>query len=193
MPNYTNLPPKDASGTSLPILRTPANGLLKACVTSDDLIGTNTHFWGGHTVPCTPPDCEACKNGVPYRWHAYLTAIHAKKCLHFLYEMTAPAAEIFIAYRAKHKVLRRCIFEAYRWRSSANGRVMLHCQPHPGDDIVLPPAPNLEAVLAILWQLPKDNVQETATRSFGRNIEVNPHVPGQNGPSNPRKPVHDKP
>jgi len=188
MPAYTNQPPRDASGTALPILRTPANGTLRACVTSDDLIGTNTHFWGGHTVPCTPPDCEACRNGVPYRWHAYLTAIHSKKSLHFLYEMTAPAAEMFVAYRAKRSSLRRCIFEAYRWRSSANGRVMLRCEPAPDENLILPPAPDLESVLAILWQLPQANVTPTDERFLAREIKIDPHVPGQNGPSNPKKP-----
>jgi len=58
----------------LPLVRTPANRSLKAVVTSDALIGTDTHFWGGHTVPCERPECDACNHGIAYRWHGYLSA-----------------------------------------------------------------------------------------------------------------------
>ncbi len=163
-------------------MRTPAQGKLRAIVTSEDLIGCNTHFWGGHTVPCSAPECEACQHGVPYRWHAYLTALNSNKGLHFLYECTAAAAEILCAYRRKIGFLRACVFEAYRWRSAPNGRVMLRCEPGPNETVHLPPPPDLEAVLAILWQLPKANIDPLDSRFLGREIDVDLRVPGQQMP-----------
>lgn len=182
MPNYTREPPKESAGVSLPIFRTPASGKIRAIVTSEDLVGTNTHFWGGHTVPCGGAVCDACRNGIPFRWHAYLTAYVPQKGLHFLYECTATAAEVLVAWRRKHGRLRGCVFEAYRWRSARNGRVMLRCEPHPDDVVQLPAPPVLENVLAILWQLPKDNVKPTDERYLGREIDVNIDVPGVNLP-----------
>lgn len=185
MPNYSNVPPDNAKGVALPILRTPASGKIRAIVTSDDLIGTNTHFWGGHTVPCSPPTCEACQKGVPYRWHAYLSAFAAQKNIHFLYECTATAAEVLVAYRVANDQLRGCIFEAYRWRGTRNGRIMLRCEPSPDRQTQLPPPPDLEAVLAILWQLPKDQVQKSKERYLGALLKTIPPVPDQYQPPNP--------
>lgn len=191
MPTYSNTPPKDSHGVALPILRTPAAGKIRAIVTSEDMIGTNTHFWGGHTVPCGGRDCEACQAGIPYRWHAYLTAYLPPKALHFLYECTAPAAEVFVAYRNDRQHLRGCVFEAYRWRSARNGRVMLRCEPHPNDTIHLPPPPIIENVLAILWQLPKTNVKPTEDRYLGREIAVDTDLPTLNQALNRQEPSHD--
>lgn len=190
MPIYSNVPPENSKGVALPILRTPGSGKMSAIVTSDDLIGTNTHFWGGHTVPCSPPTCEACQKGVPYRWHAYLTAFAVNKNVHFLYECTATAAEVFVAYRKVNDHLRGCIFEAYRWRSTRNGRVMLRCEPSPDRQTAIPPAPDLEAVLAILWQLPKDSVKKSNDRFLGALLETIPSVPDQYQPPNPGAPDH---
>lgn len=184
MPVYTNVPPEDAKGVALPIIRTPASGTMRAIVTSNDLIGTHTHFWGGHTVPCSPPNCDACAHGVPYRWHAYLTAFAAAKNLHFLYETTATAAEVFVAYRNTCLTLRGCQYEAYRWRNTRNGRVMLRCEPAPNHTIQLPQAPDLESVLAILWQLPKNSVQTAPDRFLGR--ELAPRRPIPDPASNPK-------
>lgn len=193
MPRYSNTPPNPADGVALPILRTPASGKIKAIVTSDDLIGTFTHFWGGHTVPCTSPECDACKHGIPSRWHAYLSAWNPPKALHFLYECTAGAAQVLVDYRNTHEQLRSCVFEAYRWRNARNGRVMLRCEPHPDQRHPLPPAPNLEHVLSILWQLPKDNVKPTDDRYLGREIDVNPKLPTLREALNRQENPHAKP
>lgn len=193
MPNYTHAPPENPTGPSLPIFRTPSHTKIRAIITSHDLIGTNTHFWGGHTVPCGTPNCEPCMKGVPYRWHAYLSAFQPPKALHFLYECTALAAEVLVAYRAKHSTLRTCIFEAYRWRNALNGRVMLRCEPIPYPHNDLPAAPDLEAVLAILWQLPKHNVKTQSPGPFGPQVAVDLAVPGVNLPIDQGEKSNDPP
>lgn len=169
MPKWTHSPPDDPRGPGLPILRTPAASPLRAIVTSTDLVGCDTHFWGGHTIPCERPDCDACNAGIPYRWHAYLTAYNDRDCLHFLFECTAQAAANFVDYREQHKTLRACLFEAYRWRRTRNGRVIIKCEQWAGNPAVLPRPPDLTKLMAIIWRLPQHDVW---TRGAHRQVPM---------------------
>jgi len=158
MPNWSNEIPDDPRGHGLPLVRTPAARSLTAIVTSNDLIGCDTHFWGGHTVPCDKPTCEACNDGCRYDWHAYLTAYNPKDQLHFIFECTAQAAKSFTRYRDEHKLLRGCLFESYRWKHTRNGRVIIKCLPSGFVSAALPIAPDLANVMSIIWRLPRKNV-----------------------------------
>lgn len=158
MPHWTHSPPADPRGQGLPLLRTPAARSLKAIVTSETLVGCDTHFWGGHTMPCERPDCEACNHGVAFRWHGYLSAYNPDDQLHFLFEMTAQAASTFAEYLQEHSTLRCCAFEAWRWRHARNGRLIIKCQHSAHPSHALPRAPDLKTVLAIIWRLPLPNV-----------------------------------
>jgi len=159
MPTRTKSPPVDQLGHGLPLVRTPAGRSLTAIVTSKTLIGTDTHFWGGHTVPCERPECEACNNGIGYRWHGYLAAYNPLDQLHFIFEMTANAAAVFNDYQLVNKTLRCCQFEAYRWKRLRNGRVIIKCEHSAIAPHALPNAPDLERVMAVIWRLPIPNVK----------------------------------
>lgn len=139
---------------------------LVAIVTSEDLAGTNTHFYKGRTRPCEAPECEPCEYGIPFRWHAYTSAIDAETLLHFLFECTAQAAESFVQYRKAHGTLRGCLFNAKRWKAAANSRVIIQTRPANLEKISLPRAPNLPAVLAVLWSLPKGDVTTCGRDAF---------------------------
>jgi len=162
MPDWSNEVPNEAGGTALPIRRTPPHSAMIAVVTSTDLTGTMTHYWKSRTMPHEKMDCEPCRNGIPKRWHSYLSAWEAKSQMHFLFELTAQAAQHFVTYRKAHGTLRGCLFRATRWRNIPNGRVLIECKP---TDIVthpIPEAPDLVAVLSVLWNLPKSQVESTA-------------------------------
>jgi len=158
MPTYTNAIPTQPRGPALPIRRAPASGHLAAIITSDDLIGTNTHYYKGRTMPCEAPECDACSHGVPYRWHSYCAAWEPKTALHFIFETTATAAEAFIEYRDHHKTLRGCFFSAKRWQQRPNGRILIQTKPADLTEYRLPTGPDLTRCLAILWSLPEDNL-----------------------------------
>lgn len=165
MPNYSSRPPEDKDQRALPIKRTPTNGLMTAAVTAFELIGCNTHFYGGHTVPCEAPNCEACGKGIPWRWHGYVTAIEQKTRLHFIFEFTAQAGDTFNEFYSLHNTLRGCVFTAERMHHRPNGRVILHCKPGDLAQLNLPDPPDMEACLAIIWHLPS-----TATKvARGKN------------------------
>lgn len=155
---WTTDVPTDPRGKAFPLRRAPPGGHLVAAITSEDLIGLDTHFFGGHTVPCERPDCKACSKAMPFRWHGYVAAIDATNNLHFIFEFTAQAADAFVQYRDAHGTLRGCRFEARRLNSKANGRVILSCRPVDQTKITLPNPPDIAACMSIIWNLPAGQV-----------------------------------
>lgn len=159
MPDYTNVIPESPRGPSFPIRRTPPGQPLVAIVTSEDLIGTYTHYFKGRTMPHAAQNCPACNDGISYRWHAYLSAWETKSALHFIFEVTAMGAEPFIEYRNHHKTLRGCLFQARRLQNKANGRILIQTKPQDLKELRVPQPPDLAKCLAILWNLPTDSVR----------------------------------
>jgi len=153
MPIYTNAPPTNGNGYGLCLMRTPANGKLVAIITSTDLVGCPTHWYGGRTVPCETDTCKACNEGIPWRWHAYISAILSKTNHHVLLEFTAQAAEQLIIYRNAHGTLRGCTINARRHRNLRNGRVILETHTAPLDQLKLPREPNITKALSIIWNI----------------------------------------
>jgi len=166
MPKWTTAIPEDPKGPALPIRRTPAFKKMLAIITSEDLIGTNTHYFKGRTRPCEGPGCEAHLAGIPFRWHAYVAAEDIDTALHFIFETTAMGAEPFIQYREHHNTLRGCLFQAQRWKQRPNGRILIRCKPADLKDKRLPPAPDMIKCLSILWDLPSTDLD-----AGGRNPE----------------------
>lgn len=158
MPNWSHDPPERGEGPALPIQRTPSARPLVATITSPDMIGCDTHFYQGHTVPCEKPECEACGKGIPFRWHGYLAALNYDSHLHFIFEMTLQASRALVEYRDAHSTLRGCLFKAYRLHRRHNGRVIIQTKPAAIEHINLPKPPDLVSCMAIIWQLPRPEV-----------------------------------
>lgn len=158
MPNWSPDVPERDGPRSMPLRRTPTSGQLRAVITSPDLIGCNTHFFQGHTMPCSSPDCEACQKGVPWAWHGYLAAIAGGTREHFLFEFTPQVGDIFKEYRGFHGTLRGCIITAVRHNNRSNGRVIVQTKPGDLAAMALPDPPDLEACMAIIWNLNKQTI-----------------------------------
>jgi len=172
--NWSSEIPRDPRGQAFPLRRTPANGKLVAAITCENLIGCDTHFYGGHTIPCERPDCGPCQDGMPFRWHGYVSAIEANTRLHFIFEFTAQAADTFDQYYKAHGTLRGCRFEAYRLHHRPNGRVILHCKPLDQQEVQLPKPPNIPNCMAIIWNLPAEQI-DTRQKRNGRPAMTNTH------------------
>jgi len=181
MPDWTSTVPEQPRGHALPIRRTPSSKPMEAIITSPDLIGTYTHFYKGSTSPCTGKDCEACMNGTPYRWHAYMTCVDVFTNLHFIFEVTALAAEFFTAYRDHHCTLRGCHFKSKRWNSRPNGRILIQTKPADLGERQLPNPPDLKKCMAILWSLPTDSVEDGIINPETRTQTVTAKPQGSNG------------
>jgi hypothetical protein len=155
MPNFTDRPPTEPAGHNFDVVRCPAQGKIIACITCPELVGCPTHFYRGHTVPCEQPTCAACQEGLPWRWHGYVTIFTAKTHWHQLLELTAPPAETLAEYRDKFGTLRGCLITVNRTSPRPNGRVRLTTSTADLTKIELPQAPDLRLVLATVWNLPE--------------------------------------
>ncbi len=172
VPKFTDTPPTDPRGHALPIIRTPAQKKFQIVLTAPTMIGTNTHFWGGKTVPCETPECPACQKGVPYRWHAYTSGVLQPNNLHVIYELTALASENLVTYRKNHGTLRGCLVSAYRWRGAPNGRIVLKCEPCAQPVETLPTPPDLVTCLSIIWQLPLPAVSTSGQYAGADHVQA---------------------
>lgn len=154
MPAFSDRPPAETSGHNFDVVRCPIAGKLRAVITSESLIGCPTHFFRGHTVPCESPDCPACSEQLPWRWHGYVSVFTASTHLHQLLELTAAPAQILAAWFDLHKTLRGSEVVLNRTSPRPNGKVRLQVRAIDLSAVQLPPAPDLRRVLATLWNLP---------------------------------------
>jgi hypothetical protein len=177
MPHWSNQLPDTPTKYAYELKRTPPDSPLTAIVLSADLLGCYTHYWAGHTVPCEycPPDpttdqpetpCDACTNGSPARWHAYLACWNPKTHSVFLFECTLQAAKAFETYRADYGTLRGCFFSASRPRRRRNAKIEILTRPADLSKLKLPDAPDLLRAMSVIWQLPP-TAHDTTERRHG--------------------------
>lgn len=159
MPRFSSDPPKDPRGRSLTLLRCPPFKPMVAIVTSLDLVGCPTHFYGGKTMPCEETKCKPCLEGIPWSWHSYVAAYDHVAKLHFLFESTARASEPFKQYRDANGTIRGCLFKAQRTHQRANAQVRIETRPADLEKYQLPDPPNVENLLSIIWGFPVDIVK----------------------------------
>lgn len=167
---FQKSPPADPRGNSLPLMRTPTNKPIQGIVTSSEMVGTRTHYYRGRTIPCDDTDCPACTDGIPWRWHGYVSVYSPGSHKTVLFELTAKAAEPLTQYFAAYGTLRGCEIIAKRANMSPNSRVLLQTKPADLEKITLPAEPNLLEALSIIW-----NIELTAIAIDGTN-KGNPSI-----------------
>lgn len=183
MPQFSNRPPKDDQGYGLTLLRTPANGRLIIAVTSDELVGCPTHWYGGRTVPCEAENCPACLDGLSWRWHGYLSGLLRSTRRIILAEFTAQACETITQYYDAQGSIRGAILTAQRHRNRHNGRVIITLTPGDLDVMQLPPAPDILKALATLWNLPRPNLSEDRPAKNMKRIQPATANDGNHSPA----------
>lgn len=168
MPKFSHDPPELGDHQKFELRRTPCNGRLQGIVTSTRLIGCPTHFWRGRTVPCEDPKCPACEEGCPWRWHGFLAIWDPKTGAHYILELTAPPAETVGKYYAAHGTIRGALILAQRNSTRPNARVLLKMKPAEIQNLKLPTAPDLTAVLCHIWNV-----------AIARTVKSNRTIPHQ--------------
>lgn len=196
MPTFSNCLPAKTENKGYDLRRTPPDKPIKGIITSDNIIGCYTHWWGGRTVPCEDDGCEACKNNTPARWHCYLSILEAGSRDHFIFECTGKAALPLQEWTKTNGKLRGVLLTAHRPKRRRNARVEIILRPHDCQGIVVPEAPDLMRAMAVIWQLPADAVKlegavrQTPLVSMDQEIldkqRVNP-ADGNGKPSKPQK------
>lgn len=173
MIEFTNTPPPDPRGRSLDLVRTPTRRALVAFVTSADIIGCPTHFYGGRTVPCEGADCEPHRKGIPWRWHGYLGCFDNTLNRPFIFEFTARVAEVFVEYREAHGTIRGCIFRAQRVNDAPNAKVILATKTYDPAKITLPKEPDVIQALAIIWNIATPRIELAGVLKDAPRININ--------------------
>lgn len=158
MIHFSDAPPADPRGYGLPLVRTPQSKPIIGALTCEKVLYCRTHFWGGRTVPHDEEECEPCKNGSAWRWHAYLAALDHRNHLHFLFETTSKAAEPFKDWQDAHGTLRGARFMATRPQRRVNGRVIIQIKSHDLIELPIPDPPNIQAALSIIWNIPLPDI-----------------------------------
>jgi len=159
MAQWSNTAPDVATKYAYELHRTPADRPLNAIITSNDIIGCHTHYWGGRTVPCEAPHCPACDEGMPSRWHAYLSVFDPKTHDHFLFECTAKAVQPLEEYRDSYGTLRGCFFSASRPKRRKNSKIIIAVRPADLTKTRIPDALDVIRAMSIIWQMPDTALQ----------------------------------
>lgn len=159
MPQFSNEPPTGGDRQGIALIRTPANRPFVAIVTSEDLVGCATHYYRNRTTPCEGDDCAICAEGLPWRWHGYLSCVDQHTNDHVMFEFTANASDAFRTYRNQYRTMRGCHFKATRQGNRYNGRVHIICKPADLAGKRLPPGANLPAMCCHIWNIPMDSAK----------------------------------
>lgn len=170
MPTFSNRLPTEKKHMGFDLLRTPTGRPMQAIVTCENMVVCDTHFWGGRTIPCerqtqapdgtlVAGDCPACRESVPFRTHAYVSAVDCKTKEHFIFECTSHAAKPLEHYQLANDSLRGCLFRAQRPKAHANAKVVIETSTANLSTVRLPQAPDLILALTTIWRLPTEAVR----------------------------------
>ena len=176
MPTFSSDLPTERKHMGFDLKRTPADKPLQAIVTAEAMTVTNTHYWGGRTVPCEMPDCEACNASVPYRTHVYVSAFDPKTHVHLIFECTEHAARAFAEYITANSTLRGCYFSAARPKGTKNGQVVITTRPADLTRVSLPSPPDLVQALSVIWRLPTPALSERIDAAGKRSFRTDSRI-----------------
>ncbi len=176
MPTFKNTLPANSETKGYDLHRTPPDKPLKGLITSHNLIGCYTHWWGGRTVPCEDSGCEACKNNTPSRWHCYLSICEAGSRDHFIFECTSKAAKPLEEWYAANGTLRGVMLHAHRPKRRRNARVEIILKPFDIGGTILPEPPDLPRAMAVIWQIPGSSVKVEGAVNQTPRIKTDPAI-----------------
>lgn len=176
MPKFSDRPPVTRRCYTLPLVRTPSGRPLIAVVTSERLLGINTHFYGGRTIPCEDNECDACREGMPFRWHGYLGAYDWFRSRQFIFEVTAAGADQLLIYYQAMGTLRGCAFQATRRTRSPNSKVQIETKPADLSKIHMPEQPDIIKCLATIWQIPTAAFEQIDHRDQQPEFQIDSDV-----------------
>jgi hypothetical protein len=153
---WSNAPPRGTQEMAWPMLRIPAAGAKGLIILSNDMLGTNTHYYGGRTTPCDGQNCRACEDNSQKRWHGYLAVWMPKAAKKGILEITEAAGDAVAKAAEKRVSLRALSLAAQRVPTKANGKLVLQLTDSEWSPEGLPPAPDLRRILRRMWGLPAD-------------------------------------
>jgi hypothetical protein len=148
---WTEAPTPQGDGREWRVLRVPPKGLAGLIVLSDELVGTDTHYFGGRTVPHAQENCQACAAGNQRRWHGYLAVWSPKHNTKWILEITDAAGDTVKKIKQKRPSLRSMSFAGQRVPVKPNGTLIVQLTDSDWAADGLPRAPDLRRMLMRMW------------------------------------------
>lgn len=167
---WKNKPPAPTEFAGVRLIRVATGKDFEGIITSNGLVGHDTHWWKRRTVPCTSPDCAACCDGTPARWHGYISVYCTRNHAHYVLEMTSLAAAAVDDFAERHGDLRGSLIRAARQGNRPNSPVAIAVYAHDSDLRTLPRAINLEHFLETIWSLKPNRDDPGEKPPAGQNI-----------------------
>ena len=167
---WQNRPPAPTEFAGVRLYRVPPGKSVEAIITCEHMIGAVTHFAHRRTQPCTGPDCSLCIDGVPGRWHGYLSVWSTRNRTQHVLELTALAAFPVAKYDDRQSSLRGATINASRMGNRPNSPVTCSIAPTDLDLRTLPRAINLERFLMTLWSMREKSQDGEEKPPPGQNI-----------------------
>lgn len=183
----TTRPDREHVEPRIDVVRAPETGVLSGISLSHDLSGAYTHWYRGRTRPCTQPNCEACAENTPWRWHGYLMLFGPKTHRIVLLEVTKNVCPTIDDYMAAKQTLRGARINITRKNRKKNARVILTVTASDIDDRTLPPCPPVAYHLAKLWDSGMVNLKRGPLDGTPEHLPLEILTPTNNGaePSQP--------
>lgn len=160
MPQWTNHAPDDADRHTATLMRVKPGRPIRGICASPHLLGCWTHWFGGRTIPCNPPDCPACAQSASRRWHAYIHLYSPTTHHSAILELTSLAARELEAYVEQHHTLRGALLDVQRSNHRPNSTIILTATPADLQRFNLPPPLDIPAALERMWEV---NVKRAET------------------------------
>lgn len=172
MTEWSDQSPPQQPAAQYRLIRTPPFKPIRLLILSGKPLGCKTHYFRGRTAPCEGDACEACQQGLPWRWHAYLAVLalpNREKCI---LEMTAQATEQLQPAIHELGTLRGSIIITERPAKRPNGRVRVTMTRDRQPEASMPQPPNIIACMQHIWGL-DDRPLTTRPGKLGTNrLEV---------------------
>jgi hypothetical protein len=176
IPRWQDDPPPERMLPHMPLVRVKPGVMLSGAVTTTQIHGVPTHYYGRRTLPCLADDCPGCAKQMPSRWEGYIGLWSSRPSKHLIVALTPGAATGIIDTAKDPKNLRAVYVEICRTGRAANSRLVASCKELEIPSSHLPPIPDLRAHLLHIWGLDLDPTKidpahwaETVRDSYNRN------------------------
>jgi len=150
---WQDQPTVDDSLPNYRIMRVPAGRKISGIVISDDVIGTNLHYWKGRSQPCRKEECEACQNGHKPRWKGYILIMCMKTRNISILEFTDRVYREIGEFRKQKGTIRGGMMTFFRTNSKNNGPLSVTIEENLYDATSLPPEEDLRSILERIWEV----------------------------------------
>lgn len=158
MAHWTTAPERNPENQPYRIHRTPATRELKVISVSQQLIGTQLHYWKGRSTPCTGHTCTACQAGQKARWKGYFQALNEQTNVVQIIEVTDRVYDAFAAQIRQHGSLRGLGIRLSRINGRVNGPLHVEFDGPKRSDGQLPEAAPLIEILERMWELRQEEL-----------------------------------